>query len=82
MFEQAVALATSLNQQLRATAPNLAFRYIISVDFDGGCTFRFHTVRTGEEWGTDDLESYKEEAIAVIESTDLQPPHHNSYLHN
>ena len=70
MFEQAVALAAFLNQQLRAIAPNLAFRYIISLDSDGGCTFRFHTVR-GEEWDTNDLEGYKEEAIAVIESSDL-----------
>lgn len=32
-----------------------------------GCTVRFHRVRAGQVWLSDDLEAYKEEAIAVLD---------------
>ncbi|MGO9441201.1 MAG: hypothetical protein ACLPXM_11730 [Terriglobales bacterium] len=72
LVEQAVTLAASLNHQLCTVAPNSAFRFIISVHDDGGCTLRFHTVRAGEEWVAENLEQYAEEAVAVIESADLK----------
>jgi hypothetical protein len=31
------------------------------------CTVRFHKVRAGQVWLKDDLESYKEEAILVMD---------------
>jgi hypothetical protein len=76
LVEQAVVLAASLNHRLRIMAPNTTFRFLISAHNDGGCTLRFHTVRSGEEWVADNLENYAEEAIAVIESDDL-PSHQN-----
>lgn len=41
-------------------------RSIISLD-ETGCVFRCHVIRAGECWNVDDLESYKEEAVLVIE---------------
>lgn len=74
LVEQAVALAASLNHRLRTVAPTSMFRFIISVHDGGGCTLRFHTVRSGEDWVHDNLDQYTEEAVAVIESTDLRSP--------
>ena len=74
LVEQAIALAEFLNHRLRTVAPNSTFRFIISMHDDGGCTLRFHTVRSGEDWVSDNLEQYTEEAVAVIESTDLRSP--------
>jgi hypothetical protein len=49
----------------------MTFRFIVSLHNDGGCTLRFHTVRSGEEWVAANLEQYAEEAVAVIESAEL-----------
>lgn len=40
------------------------------------CTVRFHRIRAGQVWMADDLEGYKEEAIAVcnFDSPPLTPP--------
>jgi hypothetical protein len=70
LVEQALALATSLNERLRSLAPDSAFRFIIAANEDG-CTLRFHSVRADEQWETQDLEEYREEAVAVIESHEL-----------
>ena len=71
LVDQSFALATSLNQRLREFAPDASFRFIIAAS-GGGCTLRFHVVRAGEQWEKEDLESYGEEAIAVIESDELR----------
>jgi hypothetical protein len=40
------------------------------------CTVRFHRIRAGQVWVADDLEGYKEEAIAVcnFDSPPITPP--------
>jgi hypothetical protein len=55
------------------------FRIIISTQLPDqslnvgtNCTVRFHRMRLGQEWLKDDLDSYKEEALAVLDF-DLQP---------
>ncbi len=70
LVEQALALATRLNERLCGVAPDKSFRFIIALN-DAGCTLRFHTVRPDEQWETEDLEKYAEEAVGVIESSDL-----------
>jgi hypothetical protein len=70
LVEQALALATLLNERLCSMAPDSAFRFIIAANEDG-CTLRFHSVRADELWETQDLEGYTEEAVAVIESNEL-----------
>ena len=70
LVEQALALAASLNERLCSVAPDSAFRFIIAANEDG-CTLRFHSVRADEQWETQDLEEYTQEAIAVIESNEL-----------
>src|ERR1700756_4546339 len=61
LVEQALALASFLNEQVRSVAPDSAFRFIIAAN-EGGCTLRFHSVRPDEQWETQDLEEYLEEA--------------------
>jgi hypothetical protein len=70
LVEQALALAASLKARLCTAAPDLFFRFIISAN-DDGCTLRFHSVRADEQWETQDLEQYKQEAVLVIESNEL-----------
>ena len=41
-------------------------RFIISLK-DAECVWRFHRRRRGERWLDDDLESYREEALLVID---------------
>jgi hypothetical protein len=36
-------------------------------------TVRFHTVRSGESWVSDDLEGYGGEAVMVLDCTELAP---------
>ena len=71
LVEQALALAASLNRRLRSLLPDSVFRFIIAAN-ENGCTLRFHTIRANEQWETQDLEEYREEAVAVIESNELQ----------
>ena len=47
------------------------FRIIISFDGDS-CNVRFHKVRPGETWLVDDLESYKEEALVVLNTSEIK----------
>ncbi len=72
-IEQGFALAAHLNDRLRDFAPATPFRFIIAANKDG-CTLRFHVVREGEQWETQDLESYTEEAVAIIDSEELSSP--------
>jgi hypothetical protein len=39
----------------------------LSQSIDDTCTVRFHRLRAGEDWLNNDLESYKSEAIAVLD---------------
>jgi hypothetical protein len=41
------------------------FNVIVSCD-DTDCSVRFHWIRPGERWMTDDLESYRAESVLVI----------------
>lgn len=72
LVEQALALAVSLNERLCKFSPNTAFRFIIAANQDG-CTLRFHVIRAGEQWETEDLALYSEEAVAVVDSDELLP---------
>ncbi len=73
LIEQAFALASHLNYRLQNYAPATDFRFLIAAN-DEGCTLRFHVVRDGEQWETQDLELYAEEAVVAIDSGELRPP--------
>jgi hypothetical protein len=67
-----IALARALKERLSRLHGVKHFRIIIA--FDGSsCTVRFHTVRPDEEWVAKHLNAYKKEAIAVMETRELEP---------
>jgi hypothetical protein len=58
-----VAFARRVCELLSARSGD--FNVIVGTD-ELSCSVRFHQVRAGEAWLSNDLESYKEEAIAVL----------------
>jgi hypothetical protein len=63
---EALEFARRLNKTLAATFPG---DFIVIVSFDGReATVRFHRLRAGQKWLNENLEEYREEGIAVIDS--------------
>ena len=63
---EALEFARRLSKALAAT---FAYDFVVIVSFDGRqATVRFHRLRKGQTWLTDNLEEYREEGIAVIDS--------------
>jgi hypothetical protein len=62
--------ALEFGQRLtKALAERFTDRFVVIVSFGGrDATVRFHKVRAGQTYLTDDLEEYKEEGIAVFDS--------------
>jgi len=72
MLGRGIALARELKIRLGQLHGDKHFRIIVA--FDGSsCTVRFHTVRPDEEWVDKNLDRYREEAIAVLETQELEP---------
>ena len=60
--------AAVLQQGLLSFAKSRRFRMIVSIsDEDPDCNIRFHQVRSGESWLSNDLEGYNSEAVLVFE---------------
>jgi hypothetical protein len=63
---EALEFARRLNKTLAAT---FADDFVVIVSFDGReATVRFHRLRAGQTWLNENLEEYREEGIAVIDS--------------
>jgi hypothetical protein len=62
--------ATHLKEKLAASRPERCFRIIIAAA-DGTCTVRFHALREGERWLSDNLEGYREEAVGFIDTKSM-----------
>lgn len=63
---EALEFARRLNKALAAT---FAEDFVVIVSFDGRqATVRFHRLRAGQTWLNENLEEYREEGIAVIDS--------------
>jgi hypothetical protein len=58
-----VSFARRLCELLSARSGD--FNVIVGTD-ELSCSVRFHRIRAGEAWLSDDLESYQDEAIAVL----------------
>lgn len=72
MLGRGLALARELKERLSRLHGAKHFRIIVA--FDGStCTVRFHTVRPDEEWVAKGRNGYKEEAMAVLETQELEP---------
>jgi hypothetical protein len=74
MARMAVDYVWLLRASLAAGKISGRFRLIVSIELSGIqphaktiCTVRFHRVRPGQEWLADDLEGYKDEAIAACD---------------
>ena len=61
-FRHALGWAEALRKKLERHGE---FNIIVSCD-DTDCSVRFHRIRPGETWLTDDLESYTAESVLVI----------------
>jgi len=67
-----LALARELKSRLSRLHEGKHFRIIVA--FNGStCTVRFHTVRPDEEWVDKSPIGYAEEAIAILETEELEP---------
>jgi hypothetical protein len=66
----AVAFCKRVSAQAASVAPNRSVRFIISKN-GKDWTVHFHTLRPDESYVTDDLEGYAEEAVLVLDSTEL-----------
>lgn len=51
---------------LKSKYPNAFFRFIISC-CELSCTVRFHKIRSGEQWICDDVDTYEDEAILILD---------------
>ncbi len=60
-----LSYAGALQRELARFVTGRSFQVIASVT-ENSCTVRFHEVRQGENWVTEDLERYGEEAILVL----------------
>ena len=56
-------------EQVSKRLVGLPGRFNVIVSYDGeSCAVRFHKIREGESWLCDDLESYVDEGILVVEA--------------
>jgi hypothetical protein len=66
----AVAFCKRVSAEVTSVAPNRPVRFIISKNGEDW-TVHFHTLRPDESYVSDDLEGYAEEAVLVLDSTEL-----------
>ena len=72
MLGRGIALARELQERLARLHGKKHFRIIVA--FDGSsCTVRFHTIRTDEEWVDKHVNGHGKEAIAILETHELEP---------
>jgi hypothetical protein len=66
----AVAFCKRVSAEAVSVAPKRSVRFIISKN-EKDWTVHFHTLRPDESYVSDDLEGYAEEAVLVLDSTEL-----------
>ena len=66
----AVAFCKRVSAEALSVAPNRLVRFIISKN-GTDWTVHFHTLRPDENYVSDDLEGYAEEAVLVLDSSEL-----------
>jgi hypothetical protein len=66
----ALAFCKRVSAEAVSVAPNRLVRFIISKN-GKDWTVHFHTLRPDESYVSDDLEGYAEEAVLVLDSTEL-----------
>lgn len=69
-LRQATAFCKRVSAEAVRVVPNRSLRFIISKNGEDW-TVHFHTLRPDESYVSDDLEGYVEEAVLVLDSTEL-----------
>ena len=69
-LEDTVAFCKRVSAEVVSVAPSRSVRFIISKN-GKDWTVHFHTLRPDESYVSDDLEGYGEEAVLVLDSTEL-----------
>lgn len=72
MLGRAIALARELKARLSQLHGDKHFRIIVAF-CDLTCTVRFHTIRPDEEWVDKNAVGFGAEAIAILETQELEP---------
>ena len=67
LMANSMSLASTLCKMLRQSFPNEAFEVIVSFQ-DNHYTVRFHKCREGQQWLSDNLDDYQQEALMVVEA--------------
>jgi hypothetical protein len=70
LLKQGIALANKIVKELSSLFPGKPFKVIVSAN-ESGCSVRFHLIRSGENWLSDDLDKYGQEAILVLETSPI-----------
>jgi hypothetical protein len=70
LLKQGIALANKIVEELSSLFPGKPFKVIVGAN-ESGCSVRFHLVRSGENWLSDDLDKYGQEAILVLETSPI-----------
>lgn len=73
LLGRGLAFASELADRLHRLHGAKHFRIIVASDGGASCTVRFHTLRHEEEWVGKNLNGFKEEAIAILETQELLP---------
>jgi hypothetical protein len=67
LLEQGFAFANKIVEELSSLYHGKPFKVIVATN-ESGCSVRFHLIRNGENWLSDDLDKYGQEAILVLET--------------
>jgi hypothetical protein len=70
LLKQGIALANKIVEELSSLFPGRLFKAIVGAN-ESGCSVRFHLIRSGENWLSDDLDKYGQEAILVLETSPI-----------
>lgn len=70
LLKQGIALANKIVEELSSVFPDKLFKVIVAAN-ESGCSVRFHLIRCGENWLSDDLDKYSQEAILVLETSPI-----------
>jgi len=66
LLEQGLAFANKIVEELSSLYLGKPFKVIVATN-ESGCSVRFHMIRNGENWLSDDLDEYGQEAILVLD---------------
>ncbi len=73
LLGRGIAFANELADRLHRLHGARHFRVIVASDGGASCTVRFHTVRREEQWSGKNLNGFKEEAVAILETEEMLP---------